>query len=113
MGRTGRRKPRPGNPSDPVGLAVAVRRFQQWMRTHAYSPSTVEDRGQQIDGFIAWTEERGITRPSEVTHALLTRYQRHLFHYRKRDDAPLGLLTQQMRIVAVRVFFKWLAKHGM
>ena len=112
MGRTGRRKPRPGNPNDPEGLAVAVGRFQEWMRTRAYSPSTVEDRGQQIDCFIAWAEERGITRPAEVTHALITRYQRHLVHYRKMNDAPLGLLTQQMRIVAVRVFFKWLARQG-
>ena len=94
-------------------MAVALGRFEEWMRARNYSPHTIVDRGQQLDGFIAWASERGVTRPAEVTRSLLERYQRHLHHYRKKDGEPLAIVTQTMRIVAVRVFFRWLARQNL
>ena len=61
--------------------------------------------------FIGWGEERGLCRPSEVTRAVLERYQRHLYHYRKKDGRPLGVRTQYGRLMTLRAWFKWLSKQ--
>jgi integrase/recombinase XerD len=49
-------------------------------------------------------------RPQEVTKAVLERFQRWQFLYRKKDGKPLGFSSQAGRIVALRHFFRWLSK---
>ena len=61
----------PGDSSDPYGFAALVAGFVEWMRTHGYSERTVENRQRNIADLASWLEERGITRPSEVTRAML------------------------------------------
>jgi integrase/recombinase XerD len=85
--------------------------FAEDCQVRNYSPRTVADRREQITLFIRWCAERDIVTAQQVTRPLIERYQRHLHHYRKRDGNPLSVQTQAMRLVAVRVFFKWLAKH--
>lgn len=46
-----------------------------------------------------------MTRPQEVTSQ---RYQRYLFLYRKQNGEPLPERSQHMRLVPVRVRFRWL-----
>ena len=38
-------------------------------------------------------------------------YQRHVFHYRKKNGEPLSFTGQHDRIVPLRVWFKWMARH--
>ena len=41
---------------------------------------------------------------------MLERYQRVLFHHRKRDGAPLSVAGQHVRLTTIQGFFKWLRR---
>jgi len=114
MPRRGQRQPKTpiGDPGDPHGLGVWIARFLDWLRAHNYSDATVHGREAYLALFCAWCEERGITRPSEITKPILERYQRHLFHYRKENGKPLSFRAQHARLVPLRVFFKWLTRQN-
>jgi integrase/recombinase XerD len=115
MPKRGQRGPKPviGDLSDPRGMAVKLSEFLEWMRVKNYSERTVGNRELYLGYFIQWAEERGITRPAEVTKPILERYQRYLYHYRKpKDGRPLSFKSQYGRLVPVRAFFKWLTRHN-
>jgi len=61
--------------------------------------------------FTAWATARGLTKPEDVTRAVLERYQRWLYHYRKRTGTPLSVWSQHGRLVAVKGLFRWLTKQ--
>jgi integrase/recombinase XerD len=44
---------------------------------------------------------------------VLDRYQRYLYHYRKKDGQPLSFRSQYSRLAPVRAFFKWLARENL
>ncbi len=113
MPRRGDRKIRllPGNQADPRGFAVMAGQYLEWMAIKNYASRTIENRHLYISFFIAWCEERGVSRPSEVTKPILERYARWLYHYRKPEDGrPLSFRAQHSRLVPVRAFFKWAAR---
>lgn len=101
-----------GAPNDPEGLYVWMRRYLEAMRVRNYSSYTVENREISLLQFFSWCEARSITRPQEVTKPILERYQRHLFHLRKRDGKPLSFRSQHSRLVPVRAYFKWLTRQN-
>jgi len=77
-----------------------------------YSSHTVKNRRIELGYFIDWCEERSISRPDEVTRALLERYRQHVFHYRRKDNGtPLSFQTQHKRLISVRMFFQWLTRQ--
>jgi integrase/recombinase XerD len=84
----------------------------EWMRIKNYSERTVENRRHYMGAFVSWCQHRGITQPAEVTKALLERYQRWLYHYRKDNGQALTFGSQFTHLVPVRAFFKWCAKHN-
>jgi integrase/recombinase XerD len=96
----------------PDSLASALRRFIEWMGTRNYSVHTIASREVHLAAFILWCAERGVGRPRDVTHPILERYRRWLYHHRKADGAPLSFRTQAGRLTPVRAFFKWLAREG-
>ncbi len=114
MPRKGDRKPpkQVGNPGDPQGMAVMMDKFIEWMRVTNYSERTVENRQLYLAYFIEWAEERGITRPTEVTKPILERYQRYMYQYRKKDGQPLSFRSQYSRLVPLRAWFRWLTKNN-
>jgi integrase/recombinase XerD len=115
VARRGARKKREpiGDPADPHAMATWLARYLEWLRSHSYSDSTVGNRESYLTLFCAWCEERGITRPAEVTKPILERYQRHLYHYRKPTNGqPLSFRSQYSRLVPVRAFFKWLTRQN-
>ena len=101
----------PGDPGDRFGFPVLVADWCEWMGAHGYSPRTVENRARMLAHLATWLDERGVTRPVDVTRPMLDRYQRWLFHYRKRDGDPLTFRSQSQRLLPVRAFFKWAARH--
>ncbi len=114
MPRRGERKSRPGGSLDPYGLAALVEGFYHSMRVKNYSEATIQSRRVHFNLFFAWCQERGISRASEVTRAILERYQRYLYHYRKqRGGGPLTFGSQHARLVPVRAFFRYLAKANL
>ncbi|WP_256575138.1 MULTISPECIES: phage integrase N-terminal SAM-like domain-containing protein [unclassified Pseudomonas] len=87
-----------------------MKQFLQYQRERGYSERTVGNRESLLIAFIHWCDERGFTRPQEITRPILERYQRHLFLYRKADGEPLSTRSQTVRITPIRVWFKWLTK---
>ena len=114
MPRKGEKQPpkQVGNLGDPQGMAVFLERFLEWMRVTNYSEKTVENRQLYLSYFIIWAEDRGITRPNEVTKPILERYQRYLYHYRKKDGQPLSFRSQHSRLIPIRAWFKWLTRNN-
>jgi integrase/recombinase XerD len=76
-----------------------------------YSEYTIKGRRVHIGFFLDWCAERGITEPIEVTRTVLESYQRHVFHYRKKNGEPLSFTGQHDRLVPLRVWFKWMARN--
>jgi integrase/recombinase XerD len=91
-------------------LSDGLREFLDWSEVHAISPRTIRQRQRAIRRFILWAEDRGITRPADVTLPVLERYQRHLFTYRKPTGEPLTFGSQAAEVIPLRAFFKWLVR---
>ena len=100
-----------GDLSDPRGLPARTREYLAWLAVHNYSPQTIETREKHLAAFNGWAAERGVTRPEQVTLPLLERYQRRLYHHRKKDGQPLSFRHQRSRLSIVRGLFKWLVRH--
>jgi integrase/recombinase XerD len=77
-----------------------------------YSAHTVRNRQVHIGFFIQWCKERGLTDPVEITRPVLERYQRHLFHYRKKNGEPLSFRSQHSCLVPLRVWFRWMTRQN-
>ena len=109
----GRGKKPLGDLSDPLGLPARVTAYLAWMRIKNYSPITVYTREKALLQMLEWAKLRGIARPTEVTKPILERYQRYLYHYRKKNGRPLSFVSQKTRLVPVRAFFQWLARQNL
>jgi integrase/recombinase XerD len=114
MPRKGQRTPKtwPGDAGDARGFAALAAAYLEALRVLNYSERTVESRQHHLREFIRWALERSLSRPAEVTKPILERYQRHLYHYRKKDGQPLSFRSQHGCLVPVRAFFKWLCRHN-
>ena len=82
------------------------------LRVLNYSEKTVESRAHHLREFVKWAHERSLARPSEVTKPILERYQRYLYHHRKKNGQPLSFRSQHGALVPVRAFFKWLCRQN-
>ena len=101
-----------GDPSDPQGMVAMMEQFFEWMRVKNFSERTIEVRRAYIRYFIDWCAVRGISQPAEVTKPIIERYQRFMFHLRKRNGEPLGFRSQHARLVVLRAWFKWMARQN-
>ena len=100
-----------GDANDPQGMAMLLAHFLDWLRVHNYSDQTVYLRSRSLNRFIAWAQDRGIVRPTEVTRPILERYQRHLHLYRQPNGEPLSVRSQVAHLAPLRAWFKWLARE--
>lgn len=99
-----------GAPNDLRGLTAALRRYLEHLGTRGYRPQGMATAERYIRDFIAWSDERGVTHPQQVTRQVIERYQRWLYHYRKRDGSPLSIAGQRCKLVPLRGFFRWLTR---
>lgn len=102
--------PVPGDPSDPDGMPTLVAGFCEWLAVRGYSRHTIERYHVSLALFADWAVERGVEQPREVTRPVVERYQRALFHLRQPNGRPLTFRSQTARLVALRQFFRWLAR---
>lgn len=86
--------------------------YLTWLLVTNHSEKTVAYREEVYGYLIAWCEERGIHNACEITKPILERYQRHLYHHKKRDGSPLSFRTQYARLVPIKSLFKWLCKNN-
>jgi integrase/recombinase XerD len=99
-----------GPADDPASLYHQMREFLVWLRERNFSEHTIENRETYLGYFIAWCDERGLTRPTEITRPILERYQRHLYLHRKKNGEPLSVSSQTTRMVPIRAWFRWLIR---
>ncbi len=96
-----------------MGLEALARAYVAWAEaTRGASRESLKSMAMRLRRFVRWCTEREVTRPTEVTTGILERYQRSLFHYRKKDGQPLRRKTQNLYLIEVRSFFRWLKKQG-
>lgn len=114
MPRKGQARPKPpvGDVRDPDSLYHHLLRYLAYLTEKNYSPRTVGTRDEQLRYFIAWCDERGLTRPRQLDRPILERYQRYLFYYRKANGEPLSIRSQHVRTVHIRHWLRWLTKQG-
>jgi integrase/recombinase XerD len=114
MPRKGHRSPKKplGDRRDTQGFVALADAFLDWQRVRQFAEATIRNREHYLGEFIKWSAERGLLRPAEVTRPVLERYQRHLYHYRKKDGQPLTIRSQYARIAPLRVFFAWLCRQN-
>lgn len=111
-GQRGERRPL-GAEGDAQGFAAMADAYLEALRVRNYSEATIASREHHLREFIHWAEERGLTRPTEVTKPTLERYQRWLYHYRKKNGQPLSFRSQHGCLVPVRALFKWLCRQNL
>ncbi len=87
-------------------------RYIEHLGVRGYRAQGMATAQRYISDFTAWAAERGITHPSQVSRAVLERYQRFLYHYRQRNGKPLSVASQRCKLVPLRGFFRWLTRVG-
>ena len=80
--------------------------YNDAMAVRGYSGRTLHRRESDIRRFAGWCDERGLTRPQDVTKPILERYQKHLYTYRQASSAPLSAASQNHCLTSIRQFFK-------
>jgi integrase/recombinase XerD len=85
--------------------------FIEARKVRHLSERTIEANLHHVFDFVNWAGERGVEMAEEVTRQLLEHYQRHLYHFKKPDGHPLSAKTQLSRLVAIRNYFKWMARQ--
>jgi integrase/recombinase XerD len=94
-----------------MGRAVAD--HLGWRQTKGQTELTVMHARQLLRYFVAWCEERGITRPVEVARTTIERYLKWLFAYRQeKNDKPLSFTSQHQRVAVVLELFRWLSRQN-
>jgi integrase/recombinase XerD len=97
-------------PASATEIEILIDRYLEWQRVRHYAESTRVEAGRNLRWLADWLAERGITQPTEVSLAVLERYQAALFYHRKADGEPLSIVSQRSRLSAMRIFFRWLAR---
>jgi len=87
-----------------------VRAYLEYWRTMGYREAGVLLRQKALRRFVAWADGYGVHQVTELTLSLLERYRRDLYLYRKADGGPLSMNSQQLLLVPLKGFFKWLAR---
>lgn len=86
-----------------TALEAMLAEYLNWTQVRNYSEATVRNRRVHIGFFLQWCSERGLQEPVEITRPVLERYQRFLFHHRKKNGQPLSFHSQHSRMAPVRV----------
>ena len=77
-----------------------------------YSARTIEFKTDVLSRFIAWCDERGVSRAEEIGSEVVHGFRRYLFHYRNPGTGrPLHFSTQGGFLIHLRLFCRWLLKQ--
>jgi integrase/recombinase XerD len=95
-----------------VPLALLLERYLQYLAMKGFTESTLRVRRAHMMMFLSWCKKSAVGKPTQLTKTILEDYQRHLYHYRKRDGQPLAVASQYSRLAPLKVWCKWLAKRN-
>lgn len=88
-------------------LSRLARAFIEAGNVTGLSEASARKRQLACRRFILWCTERGLNEPREITLPILERYQRHLYHYRQENGAPLSFSTQSTQLAPLKACFAW------
>lgn len=101
-----------GDPTDTQGLFVFMQRFIEVLEIKLYTDMTLWNNERAIRDFIEWCDARMLRRPVDITKAIIQRYQRYLYLYRKADGMPLSVYSQRAKLAPLIQWFKWLSREN-
>lgn len=91
-----------------------IEEYCGYLEMRAYATGTIRNTRQILGRFNLWCAGLQWTRPQQVTHHRMKRYQYVLYEYRKRNGEPLSLSCQRVRLITIKGFYKWLCReHGL
>jgi integrase/recombinase XerD len=93
-------------------MRALAEQYIAWMAVQNYSRDTLNSTRACIGYFLEWCAERSIEDVTEITRPVLERYQRSLYHYRKKDGSPLTFRTQATRLRFLKGWFRWMARQN-
>jgi integrase/recombinase XerD len=105
-------KPRKQKTPPATPLQALLEEYIQHLEVTGFTDDTRYVRRVHLNMFERWAAERGLVEPVEVTRPVLERYQRYLFHYRKKDGRPLSFASQHSRLVPLRQWFRWMTRQN-
>jgi integrase/recombinase XerC len=71
------------------------------------APASRQGYRRDLDGFLEWATEQGVTSPDAVDRLVLRRYLAHL------NGRGLAAATIRRRVAAVRRYFRWTTERGL
>ena len=83
------------SPPTPDAWADVMARYLEALRLTHYAADTVHIRALYLKYFTAWAAARGLTKPEDITRAVLERYQR----WRRFDTMAMGLATNSLNFL--------------
>ncbi|MBE8589392.1 site-specific tyrosine recombinase XerC [Xenorhabdus griffiniae] len=95
-------------------LITLRQQLEAWfdtLRAQGRADRTRETYRSYLLPFIDWCEQRSVRYPAQVTLVLLESWQRYLRAYRKADGQPYGNNGQRERLIALRLWFRWLLQR--
>ena len=101
-----------GDPKDAAGLHAAMHRYLEHKAVLGSTEAGIFSAERYIRDFIIWADERSVTHPQHVSRPVLERYQRWLYHYRKKNGEPLSVASRRAKMVPLKGWFKWLTRSG-
>ena len=105
-------KPRKQRTPPSTPLQAMLEEYIESLAVKGFTDDTRHVRHEHLSLFERWAMERGLSEPVEVTRPVLERYQRYLFHYRKKDGCPLSFASQHSRLSPLRMWFRWMTRQN-
>jgi integrase/recombinase XerD len=93
-------------------MHALMNEYLSWIGAQNYSEDTLRAFRFTIGYFLDWCGERGLDTPHEITRPVLERYQRWLYHYRKKNGEPMTFRSQGNRLRSLRSWFRWMARQN-
>ena len=99
-------------PIEHSGFYPYMARYLEAQQVLGCSKDTHRRRESALRRFIAWSDERSLEDPREITKPILECYQKHLYYYRKSNGDPLSAGSQNVILTPIKSFFKWLTQEN-
>jgi integrase/recombinase XerD len=93
-------------------LQALMTEYLDWLGAQNYTAATILTFRISIGYFLDWCRERALDTPQEITRPVLERYQRALYHYRKKNGEPLTFRSQNTRLRPLKGWFRWMARQN-